>query len=156
MINNIELLHNKIKEKYVDCKRPNKKLREDLDMPRQTLYNKLNGKTDFTQKEILKISELYNLTPNEIVEIFLSNKILDNTVDLYNLYNEIEKSKQKIAINIINEVQAYFKYCIKNREFNVSNELELRLIEDMVNHNKNICKIIQDIGTDKQGVDNNE
>ena len=38
-----------------------------------TLHKKLRGETDFKAGEIKKIMEIYKLTPEEIVEIFLAN-----------------------------------------------------------------------------------
>ena len=39
---------------------------------RQNASKKINGKSDFKQSEIVKITNLYNLTDSEIRNIFLS------------------------------------------------------------------------------------
>lgn len=61
----IEMLkHNETGEHLATC----------LGISRQTLSNKMseNQNTEFTQKEIAKIAEHYNLTNDRIVEIFFA------------------------------------------------------------------------------------
>lgn len=40
-----------------------------------TLYKKLRGKNDFTQSEIVKISNLLKLSPEQILFIFFGQKV---------------------------------------------------------------------------------
>lgn len=47
-------------------------LARDLGVTRQTLSSKINGHRDFKQSEIDMIADRYNLTPHEVVSIFLS------------------------------------------------------------------------------------
>ncbi len=42
-----------------------------------TFNYKLNGKSEFTQSEIQKIRERYNLTDEEVVEIFFDSVVSD-------------------------------------------------------------------------------
>ena len=42
-----------------------------LDVSRSTASNKLNGKREFKQSEIAKIAERYNLSPEDIKQIFV-------------------------------------------------------------------------------------
>lgn len=48
------------------------KLAEYLGISRQTLTQKMSGKSDFKRSEIDKIIERYELTPEETHEIFFS------------------------------------------------------------------------------------
>ncbi len=45
-------------------------LSKALDISNTTLYAKLNGKSEFTKGEIVKIKSRYNLAPREIDDIF--------------------------------------------------------------------------------------
>lgn len=47
-------------------------LAQYLGIARQTLSSKINGNRDFKQSEIDVIADRYNLTPHEVVSIFLS------------------------------------------------------------------------------------
>ena len=47
-------------------------LAELLGKTYQSVSIKINGKKDFTQSEIYKIIVCYNLTPEEVVDIFFS------------------------------------------------------------------------------------
>ena len=49
-------------------------LADHLGISRQTLTLKLDNKSDFTQSEIKKIVIRYNLTPEEMDEIFFGNE----------------------------------------------------------------------------------
>ena len=44
-----------------------------LDITYQTLSKKLNGHSDFTQTEIKKIKQRYNLTADEVCRVFLAD-----------------------------------------------------------------------------------
>ena len=48
-------------------------LAEALEMAELTLSKKLNEKNEFTQSEIKAIKNRYNLTPDEVDAIFLTN-----------------------------------------------------------------------------------
>ena len=48
-----------------------RKLAEKLKLTRNTFSNKINSKTKFKVKEMLKIKEMYSLTDKEFVEIFI-------------------------------------------------------------------------------------
>ena len=45
-----------------------------LGLTYQTVSIKLNGHKDFTQTEIFKIMVMFNLTPEEVVDIFFNTK----------------------------------------------------------------------------------
>lgn len=45
-----------------------------LGLTYQTISIKLNGHKDFTQTEIFKIMVMFNLTPEEVVDIFFNTK----------------------------------------------------------------------------------
>lgn len=49
-------------------------LAELLGITYQSVSIKLNGHKDFTQTEIFKIIVMYNLTPEEVVDIFFNAK----------------------------------------------------------------------------------
>ena len=49
-------------------------LAELLGVTYQSVSIKLNGHKDFTQTEIFKIMTMYNLTPEEVVDIFFNIK----------------------------------------------------------------------------------
>ena len=50
---------------FVEC------LMRLLEISRSSASNKLNGKAEFKQSEIKKIAEHYNLTPEDIKQIFV-------------------------------------------------------------------------------------
>lgn len=50
-----------------------KKLAEKLGIHPATLSNKINGKTEFTCDEIMKIGEILHLSQKRIVEIFFGH-----------------------------------------------------------------------------------
>jgi len=45
------------------------------ELTRETLYNKVNGKTEFTASEILKIRKVLGLTKKQQEEIFFCEKM---------------------------------------------------------------------------------
>lgn len=51
-----------------------KTLCKKIGMYSATFHSKLRGKTEFKQTEIQKIMQVYNLTADEIVKIFLSGE----------------------------------------------------------------------------------
>lgn len=50
-----------------------KKLAEELGVHPVTLSNKINGKTEFTCDEIMKIGEILHLSQERIAEIFFGH-----------------------------------------------------------------------------------
>ena len=48
-------------------------LAKKLDVYGPTLHAKLRGDSEFKASEIKKIMEIYSLTPDEVVDIFLSD-----------------------------------------------------------------------------------
>jgi transcriptional regulator with XRE-family HTH domain len=67
MVNNKNLLLSKLTLKG-DTQ---EKLAEYLGIAMKTLRSKLNDESQFTQKEIIKIKKRYNLTNDEVVELFI-------------------------------------------------------------------------------------
>ncbi len=51
------------------------KLAKLIDMNKKTLYKRINGEVSFTQKEILAISRVLNLSPDKIMSIFFAEKV---------------------------------------------------------------------------------
>ena len=47
-------------------------LAKELDVDKQTIYNRLNGRTPFTLQEVRFLRNKFNLTDDEVVEIFLN------------------------------------------------------------------------------------
>ncbi len=50
-------------------------LAEAIGISKKTLYMKINGDTSFTQKEISAIATALNLTNDEIIMIFFTEKV---------------------------------------------------------------------------------
>lgn len=50
-------------------------LAKALGMSQQSLSAKINGKRDFTQREIWRIKERYDLTPSQVDEIFFAQLV---------------------------------------------------------------------------------
>ena len=50
-------------------------LGEYLGVTKSSISNKINGKVDFSRKDIQKIIERYNLTTEETNEIFFTEKV---------------------------------------------------------------------------------
>lgn len=63
---NMELLQKKIDESGLK----NYFIAEKVGIDRGSLYNKLNGKTEFTMTEIIKLCEVLRLSDSEKVKIF--------------------------------------------------------------------------------------
>lgn len=63
---NMELLQKKIDESGLK----NYFIAEKVGIDRVSLYNKLNGKTEFTMTEIIKLCEVLRLSDSEKVKIF--------------------------------------------------------------------------------------
>lgn len=65
------ILEGRIKQ-YFDTQ---DKFANEIPMGRATLNLKLNNKVDFTSKNIKRISELLNISPEEIGTIFFKEKV---------------------------------------------------------------------------------
>ena len=65
---NVEALKEAIKESGMTVKA----IAEKAGILRETLYNKMTGKTEFTASEITNLSEVLNLTTEQRDIIFLS------------------------------------------------------------------------------------
>lgn len=48
-------------------------LAKALEITQTTLSYKMNGKTEFSRKDIMRIKNRYNLTPEEVDNIFFSD-----------------------------------------------------------------------------------
>lgn len=65
---NKSLLRNKIRESGLKINY----IAQSSGILRETLYNKLNGKSEFTASEIVSLTKILSLTKQERDEIFLS------------------------------------------------------------------------------------
>lgn len=74
----IELNHDKLKGRIKEILGTQSKLAEELGLDETTISNKLNSNTYFTQKEILKICSVLNITRGEIPEYFFKEKVRQN------------------------------------------------------------------------------
>lgn len=63
---------NLLRSKMVLFNDTNETLAEALNISRQTMSAKINGKVDFKQSEIKTIVERYNLTPEETEQTFFN------------------------------------------------------------------------------------
>lgn len=72
---NIELNHDKLKGRIKEVLGTQSRLAEELDLDETTISNKLNSNTYFTQKEILKICSILNITRDKIPEYFFKEKV---------------------------------------------------------------------------------
>lgn len=71
MITDLDLL----KEKIKDSKMTMTGLAEKAGILRETLYNKVNGESEFKASEIIALSDALHLNKNERDEIFFANKV---------------------------------------------------------------------------------
>lgn len=53
----------------------NKTLAAHLGLSEQALYNKISGKTEFKNSEIVKLADILNLTMNDVNDIFFSGSV---------------------------------------------------------------------------------
>ena len=51
------------------------KVSNEMGVNKSTLYQKLNGKREFTRKEIIKLSSVLELSDADILRIFFSEKV---------------------------------------------------------------------------------
>ena len=75
---NIELNHDKLKGKIKEVLGTQGKLAEELELDETTISNKLNSNTYFTQKEIIKICSILNISHEKIGEYFFKLKVREN------------------------------------------------------------------------------
>lgn len=74
----IELNHDKLKGKIREVLGTQCKLANMIGLDEATISNKINSNTYFTQKEILKISEILNIRLEEIPEYFFKLKVREH------------------------------------------------------------------------------
>ena len=64
-----------IKKLMIDAGLKNNQLAEELKISRATLYRKLNGELEFGRKEIQELIKIFNLSNDDTVRIFFTNKV---------------------------------------------------------------------------------
>lgn len=74
----IELNHDKLKGKIKEVLGTQSKLAEEIGLDETTISNKLNSNTYFTQREILKICSILNISRDKIPEYFFKEKVREN------------------------------------------------------------------------------
>lgn len=74
----IKLNHDKLKGKIKEVLGTQGKLASMIDLDETTISNKLNSNTYFTQKEILKISNILNIKFDEIPDYFFREKVREH------------------------------------------------------------------------------
>lgn len=75
---NPEINHDKLKGKIKEVLGTQSKLATKLGLDDTTISNKLNNNTYFTQKEILKICSILNISFVDIPEYFFKLKVREN------------------------------------------------------------------------------
>ena len=75
---NVEINHDKLKGKIKEVLGTQGKLAEELNLDETTISNKLNSNTYFTQKEILKICSILEISRDDIAEYFFKEKVREN------------------------------------------------------------------------------
>ncbi len=74
----IELNYDKLRGKIREVLGTQSKLANLIGLDETTISNKMNSNTYFTQKEILKISEILNIKIEEIPEYFFRTKVREH------------------------------------------------------------------------------
>lgn len=74
----VTLNHDKLKGKIKEVLKTQSKLAEELELDETTISNKLNSNTYFTQKEIIKICSILNISRNDIPEYFFKETVREN------------------------------------------------------------------------------
>lgn len=74
----IEINHDKLKGKIKEILGTQGKLAEKMGLDETTISNKINSNTYFTQKEILNICSILNISFNEIPEYFFKEKVRES------------------------------------------------------------------------------
>jgi len=77
-VENIELNHDKLKGKIKEVLGTQSKLAEELQLDETTISNKLNSNTYFTQKEILRICSILEISLDDVKEYFFKEKVREN------------------------------------------------------------------------------
>ena len=75
---NIVLNHDKLKGRIKEVLGTQSRLAEELDLDETTISNKINSNTYFTQKEILKICSILNISRDQIPEYFFKEKVREH------------------------------------------------------------------------------
>lgn len=68
-------MNKKIKSKLILLGKSVLWLANKLSISKASLYNKLNGKTRFTLDEVRIITDVLELTDEEVIDIFFDNKV---------------------------------------------------------------------------------
>lgn len=102
MINNIEILHSKmvLKGDY----NFNEDLYKLLGITRQALTNKKSGRNNFTQEEIKKIVDYYELTPIETYKVFFTEKAEDieqRKMSMNEYYKELQEDINELNARLV-------------------------------------------------------
>lgn len=75
ILNSNELRAQMVRRSYTMTRLINELNRRGIIIARSSLYRKLNGKTEFTRKEIAAISEILRMSTETIMEIFFSTEV---------------------------------------------------------------------------------
>ncbi len=75
---NIELDYSKLKGKIKEVLGTQSKLADRLKLDETTISNKLNSNTYFTQKEILRICFILNISKENIPDYFFKQKVREH------------------------------------------------------------------------------
>lgn len=75
---NVVINYDKLKGKIKEVLGTQAKLAEYMGVDETTISNKLNNNTYFTQKEIIKISSILNITFKEIPIYFFEEKVREH------------------------------------------------------------------------------
>lgn len=73
-----EFNYDKLKGKIKEVLGTQSKLAEELEVDETTISNKLNNNTYFTQKEIIKICLILNISLEKIPEYFFNQKVREH------------------------------------------------------------------------------
>ncbi len=75
---NLEINHSKLKGRIKEVLETQNKLAKKLNLDETTISNKMNSNTYFTQKEILNICSILNISHSDIPEYFFKEKVREN------------------------------------------------------------------------------
>ena len=74
----VKINHDKLKGKIKEVLGTQSNLAERIGLDETTISNKINSNTYFTQKEILKIASVLNISLEEIPEYFFRPKVREH------------------------------------------------------------------------------
>jgi len=77
-VENPEINHDKLKGRIKEVLGTQSRLATELGLDDTTISNKINSNTYFTQKEILKICSILNISFSNIPEYFFKLKVREN------------------------------------------------------------------------------